>query len=276
MKWPSSFFPFRVFPPSSDSSRSTWPSPLSPQMCISIKIQQEIEAASMLFCCLAFFIFCPDLLNSVTRVGWFSRCFQINSYVLSQFLLRNSHCVIQMSLQHHSKKTQIVFCSLFILNPTDNPSTCRVQMWKAHNEGQGKEIQLKKLRHQCWRERSEEENMHLQDRFLANCLCKEWGRAPPNCRGLKRHQAAEQWVPCGKLEPGLTTKEDLAQREEIRLAFPPAPGARRLNLVLLIVSWGDSKELLDSPSSGPGIPFYVILADWKHQSKAINLFLRQH
>lgn len=43
----------------------------------------------------------------------------------------------------------------------------------------GKELQLKKPRHQHWRDRLGEGDMYLQDRFLANGFYKGWGRPPP-------------------------------------------------------------------------------------------------
>ena len=54
-------------------------------------------------------------------------------------------------------------------------------------------------------------------------------------------------------------------REEAPLAFSPVLCLRWPSLILLISSWGFSKELLDSPSR-PGIPTSVILADWKPQN----------
>lgn len=55
-------------------------------------------------------------------------------------------------------------------------------------------------------------------------------------KGLKRREAAEQWVPCKKVRPVLTTKENLTQREGTPLALPPAQCTRQPNLILLIDS----------------------------------------
>lgn len=64
-------------------------------------------------------------------------------------------------------------------------------------------------------------------------------------------------------EAGDTVDHQGGPGSERRNTFgiPASPGHRQPNLILLIGSWGDSKELLDSPSSGPGIPFCVTLAD---------------
>lgn len=53
----------------------------------------------------------------------------------------------------------------------------------------------------------------------------------------------------------------LTQRQGIPSARPQVQCVRWPYLILLTGSWGHSKELLVSRSSGPGTPFYVMLAD---------------
>ena len=73
-------------------------------------------------------------------------------------------------------------------------------------------------------------------------------------RVVRPHSSEELWR--------LWLQGELTQTEAIPLTFSPVLCLRQPNLILLTGSWGYSKELPDSPS-GPGIPFYVILADWK-------------
>lgn len=159
----------------------------------------------------------------------------------------------------------LLFTSKQIKHIHTHTSTCRWQKQIRH----GAKISNRASPLTCVEGRG-----HRDRNTYSTCLhhtaCVKCESVKPTAQawGIVRNRA----VSPGKVRDVWITKENLTQTEGIPQALPPVLCPRRPNLILLIGSWGYSKEPLVSPSSGPGIPFYVILTEWKPQSLAINLF----